>query len=154
MKRLFVCLALLHISFFVAAQTAADSVRAVINDMFSAMKTNDGKKLAACFSDSAILQTVQVKKTGEVKILNEAVANFVKSIESAPAGSLDEQIRFDEVKTDGPLAIAWTPYAFYYQGKFSHCGVNSFQLVRINGAWKIQYLIDTRKKECGGVEKF
>lgn len=154
MKRLFVCLALLHISFFVAAQTAADSVRAVINDMFSAMKTNDGKKLAACFADSAILQTVQVKKTGEVKILNEAVANFVKSIESAPAGSLDEQIRFDEVKTDGPLAIAWTPYVFYYQGKFSHCGVNSFQLVRINGAWKIQYLIDTRKKECGGVEKF
>lgn len=154
MKRLFVCLVLLHISFFVAAQTAADSVRAVINDMFSAMKTNDGKKLAACFADSAILQTVQVKKTGEVKILNEAVANFVKSIESAPAGSLDEQIRFDEVKTDGPLAIAWTPYVFYYQGKFSHCGVNSFQLVRINGAWKIQYLIDTRKKECGGVEKF
>ena len=154
MKRLFVCLALLHISFFVAAQTAADSVRAVINDMFSAMKTNDGKKLAACFADSAILQTVQVKKTGEVKILNEAVANFVKSIESAPAGSLDEQIRFDEVKTDGPLAIAWTPYVFYYQGKFSHCGVNSFQLVRINGSWKIQYLIDTRKKECGGVEKF
>jgi len=50
------------------------------------------------------------------------------------------------VKIDGPLAIVWTPYKFYFNGKFSHCGVNSFQLVRFNGVWKIQYLIDTRRR--------
>jgi hypothetical protein len=58
----------------------------------------------------------------------------------------DERITFETIKIDGPLAVAWTPYKFYYEGKFSHCGVNSFQLVRLNGAWKIQYLIDTRRR--------
>ena len=36
---------------------------------------------------------------------------------------------------------------FTLTGKFSHCGVDSFQLVFINGQWKIQCLIDTRRKQ-------
>ncbi|HNA01067.1 MAG TPA: hypothetical protein PLN49_09415, partial [Ferruginibacter sp.] len=63
-----------------------------------------------------------------------------------PKDAADERITFDVVRVDGALAIAWTPYKFYFNGKFSHCGVNSFQLVRFNGEWKIQYLIDTRRK--------
>jgi hypothetical protein len=38
------------------------------------------------------------------------------------------------------------PYQFYIGDKFSHCGVNSFQLVKLQGQWKIQYLIDTQEK--------
>jgi len=59
----------------------------------------------------------------------------------------DERISFETIKIDGPLAIAWTPYKFYYEGKFSHCGVNSFQLVRVDNQWRIQYLIDTRRRQ-------
>ena len=40
-----------------------------------------------------------------------------------------------------------TPYKFYVGEKFSHCGVNSFQLVKIRGEWKIQYIIDTRRRQ-------
>ena len=50
------------------------------------------------------------------------------------------------VKIDGALASVWTPYKFYFNGKFSHCGVNSFQLVRMNNTWKVQYIIDTRRR--------
>ncbi|MFT2543406.1 hypothetical protein ACMWP9_36050, partial [Escherichia coli] len=63
-----------------------------------------------------------------------------------PKNMADERIVFDVVKIDADLAIVWTPYQFYRNGTFSHCGVNSFQLVRLNGRWKIQYLIDTRRK--------
>ncbi len=84
------------------------------------------------------------------KVRNEAVKQFISQIGSLPKDSADERITFDIVKIDDALAIAWTPYQFYYAGKFSHCGVNSFQLVRFNGVWKIQYLIDTRRREnCG-----
>jgi len=44
------------------------------------------------------------------------------------------------------LATAFTPYQFYYNGKQNHCGANAFTLVRIDGAWKIQSIIDTRRK--------
>lgn len=125
------------------AQSAEDSVKAVVNKLFAAMKASDGESLAACFADSAILQTI--KPSGQIE--SEAVGEFAKSISGLPKGDADEQITFDVVKTDGELAIAWTPYQFYYKGKFSHCGVDSFQLVRVKGQWKIQYLIDTRRKQ-------
>ena len=55
---------------------------------------------------------------------------------------------FETIKIDGALASVWTPYKFYSGATFSHCGANSFQLVKIDGAWKIQYIIDTRRKGC------
>lgn len=129
------------------AQTAEDSVKAVINNMFTAMKNADPVLLKTCFADSMVLQTISRNKEGNLIVRNEAPAGFIDFISKESPGNADERITFDVVKVDGPLAIAWTPYQFYYKGQFSHCGVNSFQLVRFNGVWKIQYLIDTRRKQ-------
>ena len=127
------------------AQSAEDSVKAVVNNLFKAMKTSDAVLLISVFADSVILQTIETRG-GTTKVKTDAVAGFIESISKLPAGAADEQITFDVVKIDGALASVWTPYKFYYNGKFSHCGVNSFQLVRFNGEWKIQYLIDTRRR--------
>lgn len=129
------------------AQSAEDSVKAVINNMFTAMKNADPVLLKKCFADSMVLQTISRNKEGKLIVRNEDPQGFIDLVGKETAGNLDEQITFDVVKIDAPLAIAWTPYKFYYKGQFSHCGVNSFQLVRFNGEWKIQYLIDTRRKQ-------
>lgn len=129
-----------------SAQTAEDSVKVVINKMFTGMKNADPELLKACFADSMVLQTISKNKEGKLIIVNENPADFIDFIRKEAVGNADERITFDVVKVDGPLAIAWTPYKFYYKGQFSHCGVNSFQLVRFNGEWKIQYIIDTRRK--------
>jgi len=127
--------------------TAEDSVKAVINKMFAAMKNADAVMLKSTFSDSIVFQTIARNKEGNLVVRNQSPAGFIEQIGKATPNSLDEQIVFDVVKTDGPLAIAWTPYKFYLNSQFSHCGVNSFQLVRLNGEWKIQYIIDTRRKQ-------
>ncbi len=75
------------------------------------------------------------------------VAAFTRSIAAQNANTLDERIQDYEIRIDGNLASVWTPYSFYFDGNFSHCGVNSFQLVRMAEGWKIVYLIDTRRKE-------
>ncbi|HEX7847836.1 MAG TPA: nuclear transport factor 2 family protein [Chitinophagaceae bacterium] len=129
------------------AQTTEDSVKAAVNRLFIGMKNSDGVIVKNCFADSAVLQTIGRNKEGAIVVRNEMVEDFAKSLSGIPKGAADERISFETVKIDGPLAIAWTPYNFYYDGKFSHCGVNSFQLVRLNGEWKIQYLIDTRRKQ-------
>ena len=131
-----------------SAQTATDSVKATVNQLFLAMKNSDGKMLQTCFSDSAILQTIIKNKTGAITVKNEAVSEFVSQINTIGKGDADERIQFDLIKIDGDLAIVWTPYRFYYKGNFSHCGVNSFHLVRFSSGWKIQYLIDTRRKNA------
>lgn len=146
MKQFLIVLTLIITVSAAHAQTVEDSVKAVINKMFTAMKTADGALLKTCFSDSVIFQSIGRNKEGKMIVRNEDPSGFAAYISTQKPGDLDEQIVFDVVRIDGPLAIAWTPYKFYAGGKFSHCGVNSFQLVRFNGEWKIQYLIDTRRK--------
>ena len=128
------------------AQTTADSVKAAVSLLFTAMKNSDGAQLTSAFADSAVLQTIGTTKEGKLFIRNELVKDFAVSIGKLPKGAADERIEFETIKIDGPLAAVWTPYKFYYNGQFSHCGVDSWQLIRINSVWKIQYLIDTRRK--------
>lgn len=148
MKQILILLTAIQcISIFTNAQTPEDSVKAIVNQLFTAMKGADASLLKDAFADSAVLQTIRRKQDGTFFVKDEKVKDFVTQVSQAKKDSLDERITFETIKIDGPLAIVWTPYKFYYAGKFSHCGVNSFQLVRINGHWKIQFLIDTRRRE-------
>lgn len=146
MKRFSVFLTSLLIVAGAAAQNAEDSVKAVVNNMFAGMKNADAQLLRSTFADSAILQTFTRDQSGAVSISTEKVEEFAGFVEKLKKDSADERISFETIRIDGPLAIVWTPYNFYFNGKFSHCGVNSFQLVRLGGIWKIQYLIDTRRR--------
>ena len=146
MKQFFIFLTFAMLSFTTKAQTAADSIKTTIGKLFDGMKNSDAALLKTAFADSAILQTISNNKEGKIIIENDRVDDFAGIISKMQKGDADERIIYDVIKIDGPLAIVWAPYKFYYKGVFSHCGVDSFQLVKINGEWKIQYLIDTRKK--------
>ncbi|MFT3934348.1 MAG: nuclear transport factor 2 family protein [Chitinophagaceae bacterium] len=147
MKSIFLLTALIAFSCTAHSQTTEDSVKAAVKLLFDGMINSDPAKIQSAFADSAILQTIGRVKEGSETIKNESVKEFVASISKLPKGAADERISFETIKIDGPLAAVWTPYKFYYKGQFSHCGVDSYQLVRINGVWKIQYLIDTRRKQ-------
>ena len=147
MKYFLILLTALLITGNINAQTVEDSVKAVINNLFAGMKNADANLLKSTFSDSAILQTLSRTKEGKTIVRTESLGEFVEFVSQLKKDSADERIKFETIKIDGPLAIAWTPYNFYHNGIFSHCGVNSFQLVRFNGIWKIQYLVDTRRKQ-------
>ena len=145
MRSLFIFLTIMLSTTIVNAQTAEDSVKTTIQTMFAAMKNGDASGFKSVFAESAILQTIG-RREGKMTIISESVNEFAELVGKLKKDSADERIKFDVVKIDGPLAIAWTPYEFFHNGNFSHCGVNSFQLVKIDGVWKIQYLIDTRRR--------
>ena len=148
MKRILILLtATIFISTIIKAQSAEDSVKVVVNQLFTSMRNIDVTKLKEAFADGAVLQTISRKQDGSFFVQEEKINDFAENIGKAKKDSLDEQIVFETIKIDGPLASVWAPYKFYYAGKFSHCGVDSFQLVRINGRWKIQFLIDTRRRQ-------
>lgn len=129
------------------AQTADDSIKAVISKMFTGMKESDSNMVRSCFADGAFLQTFTRNKEGKTIVRTETVSDFAKMVASIPKGAADEQVVFKDIKTDGAMAAVWTPYKLYFNGKFYSCGVNSFQLVRLNNEWKIQYILDTRRKD-------
>jgi len=127
-----------------AQQTTADSIKAVINQLFKGMKEKDSTLVSACFSSGAIMQTVASRKDGMNVVRSGAVREFLIAVAADHPEVYDERIRFDGIHIDGDLASVWTPYEFYIGERFWHCGANSFQLARLNGLWKIIYLVDSR----------
>ncbi|MFN9665430.1 MAG: nuclear transport factor 2 family protein [Bacteroidota bacterium] len=128
------------------AQNAEMEIRQVITALFDGMRQADSAAVASVFSPDCTMQTIATDKAGKSVVRNEEVSKFVSSIARQKPGMIDEQIVFETIKIDGPLAIVWTPYRFIYNGNFSHSGVNVFCLVNLAGNWKIQYIIDTRKR--------
>ncbi|MCD9616805.1 nuclear transport factor 2 family protein [Chryseobacterium gleum] len=114
-----------------------------IRNLFLGMKNADPELVKSAFTENAVLQTIT--KDGTVK--SDSIQDFIASVSKFPKDDLDEKIIIEAVHTDGGLASVFTPYSFYLKGKLSHCGANSFQLVKQNNEWKIQYIIDTRRKD-------
>lgn len=114
-----------------------------IRNLFLGMKNADPELVKTVFAENAILQTIT--KDGTIK--SDPIQDFIASVSKFPKGDLDERILVEAIYTDGNLASVFTPYSFYLKGKLSHCGANSFQLVKQNNEWKIQYIIDTRRKD-------
>ncbi|SFG80305.1 Putative lumazine-binding [Algoriphagus hitonicola] len=145
-KSLFFVL-MLSFQFSAFAQSEEENVKAVIQSLFEGMKTKNTDLVQAAFYPEAPMQTVISGENGST-IGSNAVADFVSRIATTPEDTqLDERILDYQIKVDGDMASAWTPYEFYVNDQFSHCGVNSFQLVKMAEGWKIVYIIDTRRKE-------
>ena len=147
MKKILFLLTFILVSVFAKSQTTEDSVKATVNNLFIGMQNADTLLLKSTFADGAIFQTIARYKEGNTIVRTETVQGFIDYVGKQTKGETDERIAFGSIKIDGALASVWTPYDFYVGGKFIHCGANSFQLVKIKGAWKIQYLIDTRRKQ-------
>jgi Putative lumazine-binding len=148
MKKLFfITIVMLFSIKMVAQMTTTDSVKATINHFFEGMKTGDTALIRSSLTEGVIFQTIARSKEGVLSVRTENVNDFLRSMSQLEKGNADERIEFKTIEIDGALASVWTPYKFYFKGQFSHCGANSFQLVRIDGVWKIQYIIDTRRRQ-------
>lgn len=137
---------LFFISVPAIAQDPKDDIKQVITQLFKGMQESDSASVASVFMDGAIMQTIVNTKENKTIIKNELVNNFASSVGRQKKGSLNEIIEFDDIKIDPPLAFVWTPYRFYYNDSFTHSGVNAFCLVKSLDGWRIQYIIDTRKR--------
>ena len=58
-----------------------------------------------------------------------------------PGGKYVERGFRPEVRVSGPLAMVWLPYDFYLDGKWSHCGVDAFTLLKSQAGWRIATVV-------------
>jgi len=149
MKNFLLSVLFFSLTFAVTAQQQNDKkeIEQVISNLFKGMKDKNQQLIERSFHSEAIMHTV-AQSAGGTKLGSNSVKDFVNRIAVTPAETvLDERILSYNIQVDGDMASAWTPYRFYVNDGFSHCGVNSFQLIRIDDQWKITYVIDTRRKE-------
>jgi hypothetical protein len=73
--------------------------------------------------------------------------DFIAGLE--PDGH-DYAERWTEIPTimiRGPIAVIWGEYEFWIDGEFSHCGVDSADLVKVDGEWKVANFMWTVETE-------
>jgi hypothetical protein len=142
MKKLLVILVICFAQNVIAQEA---DVKKTIQIFFDGMQKGDTLKIKSVCKDM-VLQSVGESHKGTT-LTTENTADFLKSIASIPTDiKIEERLLDYKIQIDGSLAHAWTPYEFYVNGKLSHKGVNSFQLFKDNGNWKIIYIADTRRK--------
>tara|TARA_R110002074_G_scaffold161480_6_gene319464 strand:+ start:23655 stop:24122 length:468 start_codon:yes stop_codon:yes gene_type:complete len=130
------------------AQTEEElQVKQTIIEFFDAFHAQDSIAIKNTVYPSILLQTIGVNKEGKSVLKTENFTDLVESIIIIPDSiNFQERILNYSIQIDGNMANAWTPYEFWINNQFHHCGVNSFQLFREENRWKIIYLIDTRRK--------
>lgn len=139
---------LLAFSVFVSAQsTDKDDVKNAIDTFFEGFHKGDTVLMKTVMMDKVLMQTAFKNKEGKDVLKTDEPGSLLKAIGSRTDDQKwDERITSYSIQVDGNMANAWTEYEFWFNDKFSHCGVNSFQLFNDGGIWKIIYLIDTRRR--------
>ena len=138
------------ISFTVFSQESSEDqkIKEVISLFFDGLHKGDSSLVRKTLHKEIKIQTTFTNKTGKKVLISETREKLLKTIVSKKASdTYFEKLLSYTIKIDGNLASVWTPYEFYYNGKFSHCGANSFQLFNNNGTWEIIYLVDMRRRE-------
>lgn len=131
---------------FAQLATAQEAdIKKSIGIFFEGLHTGDTLKIQSVCHKDMQLHSVTELPAGS-RLSTDEMKDFYTSIASIPPNvKIEERLLGYEIKVDGAMAHAWTPYEFYVNGKLSHSGTNSFQLYNDNGVWKIVYIVDTRK---------
>jgi hypothetical protein len=125
-----------------AQQGDEAAIIAVAQSMFDAMRTRDTTLLRSVFDPSARL--VRVSPQGAVRA--ESPDGFIRAVANSKDGPpWIERFWDPEVRIDDNIAQLWVKYDFHLGEKFSHCGIDAFQLAKTNAGWKITQLADTRR---------
>ena len=113
------------------SDATTDSIENVVKEMLIAISTNDIEKVKYHVLEEG--RVFRIRKDG---IGFRSNTDFFKQ-------TADQSTDYFERMWDpiimyrGDLAVAWTTYDFHLNGKFSHCGAESFTLTRFNNRWMV-----------------
>ena len=148
MERVIIFLVILITTTVTAQNKTEMEVKKAIDTFFVGFHKGDSLLMQSVMYDNMLTQTTYKDKEGKGKLVTDDVSKMLQTIANRPADQKWEERLLDyNIQIDGTMAHVWTPYEFWANQQFSHCGVNSFQLFNDDGQWKIIYLMDTRRRE-------
>ncbi|MBC7901095.1 MAG: DUF4440 domain-containing protein [Saprospiraceae bacterium] len=137
-------------SLVVTAQTPQEAEAAAVADrLFAAMKEKNADAIRSLFTAEGQLIAIDKPRTGEgiSKTRVFSGETFAKTISEAK-GDLIEKMPHKDVRIDGDLALVSGRYTFFLGDKLSHCGLNTFHLVKTETGWKIANAASTLEFQC------
>ena len=150
MQKIIPFLLLLISSLVITAQEKNEQqeVKKVIETFFMGLHKGDSTIIKSTLHKDIKIQTTFTNREGLKNLNTQSRQALLTGVANKkPENVYLEKLLSYNIKIDGNLASVWTPYEFYLNDNFSHCGANSFQLFNNNGKWQIIYIIDMRRRD-------
>ena len=123
-----------------------DAIVKVVRRLFEGMQKGDSAMVRSTFAKEVTLVTMRRNKENVSSLSREnSIDGFLKAVGTPHPDIWYEEIWNIKVQQDDNFAQVWCDYGFYIGNKFSHCGVDAFQLYKESDGWKIFHLADTRR---------
>jgi ketosteroid isomerase-like protein len=147
MRRFLLAAALAVGCAFPAAAADADetAILAQIERFFGAMRAQDAPAIKAILLEDTTFSAQRFGPEG-VKLARIQGQAFAERV--AGQKGLDERMWDPVVMRRGPIAMVWAPYEFRLDGKTTHCGVDVFDMVKVDGTWRIAHLMWTQEPDA------
>ena len=120
----------------VAAQEEA-AVVAVVQAFFDALRSRDVDAFAATMLDDGSIHAASMRPGGALPPPRGRTTAYDIDWLATVQDQFLERMWDPEVRVHGRLATLWTPYDFWLNGAFSHCGVDAFTLIKVTDGWRI-----------------
>jgi ketosteroid isomerase-like protein len=118
-----------------ASQDPAEhaAVAAVAESALAAITRGDMTALTDLMLPEAVLFPTSTRDS----VTRYRVRTRAEQRASTSRAAITERGFRPEVRVNGPVAMVWYPYDLYIDGKWSHCGVDVFTLIRYEARWRI-----------------
>jgi hypothetical protein len=120
------------------------AVLAPIDGVFAALAARDGPAAMQHVRPEGRFTAAVERPDGSRSIRVMTSAEWAADLKPG-AERLEERLVNPAIEIDGDIAMVWSNYTFTIDGKFSHCGVDHFDLVREGGSWKILNITWTQR---------
>lgn len=120
---------------------------AQVERFFAAMKAGDEPTLKAILLDGVTFSSQRLKD-GKATLRRIPAADFTAGFAKSGGPVIDERMWEPVVMRRGPMAVVWAPYELLVDGKPVHCGVDVFDLVEVEGTWRVAHLMWTQEPEA------
>lgn len=130
----------------------ADSraVLATVDQLFGALASKDRAALLGAVVPEGRATSAGTNEAGRPAVVSVDWTTFADRL-ARMNDRLSERLIDPHVHVEGDIAMIWSRYEFEVNGAFSHCGIDHFDLVRIEGRWRVLNLTWTRQTEaCPG----
>jgi serine/threonine protein kinase len=116
-----------------AAPDEEAAVLAAIDGFFESMAARDTATFAALQTPDGMTYAQRLDE-GQWVLLRRSNQQLIKAHEEGIA-AVAETYWEPTVMIRGPLAVVWAPYEFRRDGEVSHCGIDVFNMLKIDGRW-------------------
>lgn len=128
------------------AQADESQVLATVQKFFDSMTAKDTAAARQILVTEGTYFSVREEEDGTT-MRGSTNREYLERLAST-ADDLRERMWDPQVMIHEGVAVVWARYEFQVNGRFSHCGVDAFSLVRIDGQWKIAGIVYTVEQEC------